>query len=177
MLNDFYTAFSPACFALLGLWMVVVQLRINDWKRADDAKKSHIHQRRSYGVALHFALPGLMSLLALVNPHDPLYWQVSFIVISFSGAIVMYLLRGRIEHTPAWLDNTAYIAAIVLYLAILVFAIPRLLRAEAILLTILVFLGFNVAWLLLYTGLPEDPGAPEKTEVLLVEVPERSDDD
>ena len=32
MLTAFYTAFSPACLALLGLWMVVVQLRINNWK-------------------------------------------------------------------------------------------------------------------------------------------------
>jgi hypothetical protein len=155
MLNAFYTAFSPACFALLGLWMVVVQLRISDWKKSDDHDKSHVHQQRSYGVALHFALPGLMSLLALINPQDPRYWRVSFIVISLSGAVVMYLLRGRIEDIPAWLDYPVYGAAIVLYLLIGAFAILRLLRVEAILLTVLVFLGFNVAWLLLYSRLPK----------------------
>lgn len=156
MLNAFYTAFSPACFALLGLWMVVVQLRISDWKRSDDHDKSHVHQRRSYGVALHFALPGLMSLLALISPQDPLYWRVSFIVISLSGAVVMYLLRGHIEDIPAWLDDAVHGAAIVLYLLIGAFAILRLLRVEAILLTVLVFLGFNVAWLLLYSRLPKE---------------------
>ena len=155
MLNAFYTAFSPACFALLGLWMVVVQLRINDWKESDRLGKSHVHLQRSYGVALHFALPGIMSLLALVSPQDPLYWRVSFIVISFSGAIVMYLLRAHIEDIPVWLDNAVHGAAIAIYLLIGVFAILRLLRVEAILLTILVFLGFNVAWLLLYSRLPK----------------------
>jgi hypothetical protein len=156
MLNAFYTAFSPACFALLGLWMVVVQLRINDWNESDRLDKSHVHLRRSYGVALHFALPGLMSLIALVSPQDPLYWRVSFIVISFSGAIVMYLLHGRIEDIPAWLDHAVHGAAIAIYLLIGVFAILRLLRVEAILLTVLVFLGFNVAWLLLYSRLPKE---------------------
>lgn len=163
MLTAFYTAFSPACFALLGLWMVVVQLRLADWKKSDDAdKKGHVRLHRSYGVALHFALPGLMSVLALVNPLDPLYWQVSFIVIAFSGAVVMILLHDRIEGVPVWLDESVYGLAIVLYLLIGVLAIPRLLRVEAILLTVLVFLGFNVAWLLLYTALPKDLGVSTK---------------
>jgi hypothetical protein len=159
MLSAFYTAFSPACFALLGLWMVVVQLRISDWKKSDDAERGHIHQKRSYAVALHFALPGIMSLLALVNPLDPLYWQVSFVIIAFGGAAVMYFLRGRIEDIPVALDRAVHGAGIVLYLLIGILAIPHLLRVEAILLTILVLLGFNVAWLLLYTGLPRNFGA------------------
>ena len=33
-LVDFYSTFSAACFALLGLWLVVVQIRLDDW-RAD----------------------------------------------------------------------------------------------------------------------------------------------
>ena len=50
MLDVFYGAFSPACFALLGLWLVVVQIRLREWQG------SAVHRRRSYGVALHFAL-------------------------------------------------------------------------------------------------------------------------
>jgi hypothetical protein len=61
VLNAFYGAFSPACFALLGLWLVVVQIRMREWQG------STAHRRRSYGVALHFVLPGMMSLLALVD--------------------------------------------------------------------------------------------------------------
>ena len=29
-LSAFYGAFSPACFALLGLWLVAVQIRLPD---------------------------------------------------------------------------------------------------------------------------------------------------
>ena len=88
MLNVFYGAFSPACFALLGLWLVVVQIRLREWEG------SVVHRRRSYGVALHFALPGIMSLLALVNPQDPAFWRISFAIIALGGAIVAATVRG-----------------------------------------------------------------------------------
>jgi hypothetical protein len=167
VLTDFYIAFSPACFALLSLWLVIVQL--NDvWVKGDQA-----HHWRGYGVALYFALPGTMSLLALVDPTDPRFWRVSFAVIALGGAVVMIALQApfwaRARFLPNFLKpNTKsnksgqprlrrreiamVVVAVILYVSIGVLAIiPRsLLREEAILLTILVFLGFNVAWLLLY---------------------------
>ena len=97
-----------------------------------------------------------MSVLALINPDDSTYWRVSFIVIAFGAAPVMYLLHDRIERIPRWLDEAVRGATIVAYLLIGVLAILRSLRPEAILLTILVFLGFNVAWLLMWAGLPEN---------------------
>ena len=60
-LSAFYGAFSPACFALLGLWLVAVQVRLPVWEKDPERR------RRSYGVALHFALPGLMSMFALLG--------------------------------------------------------------------------------------------------------------
>ena len=42
-LSAFYSAFSPACFALLGLWLVAVQIRLPDWER---------HQNQGTGVVL-----------------------------------------------------------------------------------------------------------------------------
>ena len=160
MLNVFYGAFSPACFALLGLWLVIVQIRLPEWQG------SAVHRRRSYGVALHFALPGIMSLLALVNPQDSAFWRVSFAIIAFGGAIVLATVRGfpvragqpgaaeaaALGH-PDQLGLAAYIAAILIYLLIGVLAFKgglAVLRTEAILLTLLIFLGFNAAWLLLF---------------------------
>ena len=57
-LSAFYGAFSPACFALLGLWLVAVQVRLPVWEKDPERR------RRSYGVALHFALPGRSGTLA-----------------------------------------------------------------------------------------------------------------
>jgi len=174
MLNVFYGAFSPACFALLGLWLVIVQIRLREWQG------SAVQRRRAYGVALHFALPGVMSLLALVDPQDSAFWRISFAIVALGGAVVLATVRGYPARgiadgqagaaaTPGHPDQlglAAYIAAIVLYVLVGVLAFAgglTALRTEAILLTLLVFLGFNVAWLLLFDDRYPAHGRPPAT--------------
>lgn len=157
MLTDFYISFSAVCFTLLGLWLIVVQTRHAEWRG------SPLHRRRAYGVALHFSLPGLMSLLALVNPDSAALWRVSFAIAAIGGVVALITLRGP---APGKVGLIAYLAAIALYALIALLAIaPRLVsgigvnaapvRAEAILLTILIFAGVNVAWLLLFEETPD----------------------
>jgi hypothetical protein len=158
VLTDFYISFSAVCFTLLGLWLIVVQTRHSEWRG------SALQRRRTYGVALHFSLPGLMSLLALVNPDSSALWRASFAVVAIGGAVVLIAVRGP---AVGKLGLAAYILAIALYLLIGILAIaPRIVsglgleatpvRVEAVLLTILVFIGVNVAWLLLFEE--EPPG-------------------
>jgi hypothetical protein len=71
MLTDFYVAFATVCFTLLGLWIIVVQTRHAEWRH------SALHRRRAYGIALHFSLPGLMSLLSLIDPASTTLWRIS----------------------------------------------------------------------------------------------------
>jgi hypothetical protein len=167
MLSGFYGAFSPACFALLGLWLVVVQIRLGEWQGSPP------HRRRSYGVALHFVLPGMMSLLALIDPADPVFWRVSFAIIALSGAAVLTLVSGLPARSQAdrggsppaapaadQLGLAGYLAAVALYLLIGALAVVGgldVLRTEAVLLTLLVFLGFNMAWLLLFDSRQSSP--------------------
>jgi hypothetical protein len=152
MLTDFYLAFATVCFTLLGLWIIVVQTRHAEWRRRS------VHRRRAYGVALHFSLPGVMGLLSLIDPASVTLWRISFAIVAGGGAVVLVLVRGP---APTWLGMAGYAAAVLLYALIAVVAIwPRVvgdlgisalpLRVEAVLLTILVFLGTNVAWLLLF---------------------------
>lgn len=152
MLTDFYIAFATVCFTLLGLWVIVVQTRHADWRRVP------MHRRRAYGVALHFSLPGLMGLLALVDPASAGLWRISFAIAAGGGAIVLALVRGP---APTWLGTASYWLAIVLYILVALIAIaPSIIsglgisaaavRVEAILLSLLMFLGINVAWLLLF---------------------------
>jgi hypothetical protein len=168
MLDVFYGAFSPTCLTLLGLWLVVVQIRLREWQG------SAIHRRRAYGVSLYFALPGIMSLLALIAPQDATYWRVSFAIVALGGAVVLALVRGLPARNgpgpaaagpaaagtasrPDRLGLAAYLAAIVLYIVIGALAFVgglAALRIEAMLLTVMVFLGFNVAWLLLFDDRP-----------------------
>ena len=152
MLKDFYVAFSAICFTLLGLWLIVVQTRHADWR--GDAG----HRRRAYGVAMNFSLPGLMSLLSLINPDSSLLWRVSFAIAALGGAVILAVLRGA---APTQFGLAAYVVAITLYALIALLAIaPGIIaavglavaavRVEAVLLTLLVFSDVNVAWLLLF---------------------------
>jgi hypothetical protein len=156
MLKDFYISFSAVCFTLMGLWLIVVQTRHAEWRG------SPRHRRRVYGVAMHFSLPGLMSLVALVDPESSALWRASFAITAIGGAVALIALRGP---APGKLGLTAYISAIVLYVLIGILAIaPHIVgrlgleaapvRVEAVLLTILVFAGVNVAWLLLFEEAP-----------------------
>jgi hypothetical protein len=156
VLTDFYISFSAICFTLLGLWLVVVQTRHAEWRR------SPLRRRRAYGVAMHFSLPGLMSLLALVNPASSALWRTSFAIAAIGGVVVLIAVRSPM---PGKLGRTAYTLAIALYGLIGILAIaPRIIgglglqavpvRVEAVLLIILVFAGVNVAWLLLFEEAP-----------------------
>ncbi len=152
MLTNFYIAFATVCFTLLGLWIIVVQTRHAEWRRVA------IQQRRAYGIALHFSLPGLMSLLSLIDPASTALWRICFAIVAGGGAIALVLVRGP---GPTRLGVVAYLLAIILYALIAVVAVApsivadlgvsaRPLRVEAVLLTLVVFLGANVAWLLLF---------------------------
>jgi hypothetical protein len=158
MLKDFYLAFATVCFTLLGLWIIVVQTRHAEWRR------SAVHRRRAYGISLHFALPGLMSLLSLVDPASTDLWRVAFAVVAAGGAVTLVVVRGS---APTLLGAATYVAAIVLYLLIALVAVApsivgdlqlsaRPLRVEAVLQTFVVFLGANVAWLLLFDDVQTD---------------------
>ena len=158
MLDDFYGAFSPACFALLGLWLVVVQVRIGDWRGSGTRK------RMSYVIALNFVLPGLMGVLSLVDPQNSVFWRVSFAIIAVGGAVGCYLVRGF--PTGERLGVAAYWTAIALYLVIAILAIvggAYPLRTEAVLLTALIFLDFNIAWLLLFSPADEPTAVGPRT--------------
>jgi hypothetical protein len=114
-----------------------------------------------------------MSLLALVNPDSAILWRTSFAIVAIGGAVVLIVLRGA---AVGKLGLIAYIVAIVLYALIGLLAIaPGLVgdlgieatpvRVEAVLLTILVFAGVNVAWLLLFEEAPADLPSPRQVSV------------
>ena len=119
---------------------------------------------------MHSSLPGLMSLLSLVDPASTALWRISFAIVAAGGVLALALVRGP---APTGLGAAAYVAAVVLYVLIALVAVApgmvadlgvlaRPVRVEAVLLTMLVFL---VAWLLLFDQAPspsavEDPTQP-----------------
>jgi hypothetical protein len=96
----------------------------------------------------------LMSVIALIDTANPAFWRVSFVIIAVIGAAVLYPAHGLPGDARA--RNVADIAALVLYVGIAILALvggADAERTEAVLLTVLIFLGFNIAWLFLFTPL------------------------
>jgi Sec-independent protein secretion pathway component TatC len=148
-MSDFYPAFSATCFVVLTLWLTTVAVRHTDWRGEADL------QKRAFSVGLFFSLPGIMTLISLVDPTSPRLWELSYMIVALIGAAVIAVLfnAGR-----DWVMTVAYLLAIAIYLAIGVIAIIAITQPVAhvenqidqVLLCVLLFLGVNVAWWLLF---------------------------
>jgi hypothetical protein len=157
-LTGFYTAFSPACFSLLGLWLVIIQIKPDAWINL--ARK-----KQAYAVTLFFAAPGTMSLLALIDPTSTVTWRVVFAIVSVTGVagMIAFGFPHHPHHHDAFdvSDHVVYWLAIGLYVAIAVLAFPSLdtLRIEGVLLTVLMLLGVLLALMLMFAAGAPNPKA------------------
>src|SRR3954468_20690010 len=92
----FYATTSAVSFTLLGFWWVVVQFRHDEMTR-DPGRR-----RLAFVVSLHFILPGLMSLGALLTADAPLVWRLTFGSAGVAGmAAVVLASRGIADPTGA----------------------------------------------------------------------------
>jgi hypothetical protein len=162
VLTTFYTAFSPSCFALLGLWLVIIGFNAGTW-----LDSGPIREKQVYAVAQFFAAPGTMSLLALINPDSSIVWRVVFSLISLLG-VGCVALFGRVHHghphDPLDIsDHVVYWGTVALYLAIAALAMTPapILEYEGVLLTVLMLVGIHVALrLMLAVRVPGQADSP-----------------
>lgn len=172
-LTSFYGAFTPLCFTLLGLWLVVVQTRHREWRR------SALHRKRAQLLAMNFALPGMMGLLSLVDPGNQTLWRAAFACVALAAVVILawVAVRGntRGKQQLVALLTTAAVALVYGVIAIVALA-PRLvkdagihltpLQLEEVLLSGLVFIAVNVAWFLMFDDVPvADGGEPPRRDV------------
>ena len=151
MLETFYATGAQICFALLGLWWVVVQFKYDTLMR-DPATR-----RTAYNISLYFVIPGAMYFLAVLSTDTPWVWQIAFVVGGVLGLIeTVTQLRRNTPLAQTGSARAGQIAALALYLLILAFAIvPGVLReyglvpriVEGVLLTLLMLLGVQFAWM------------------------------
>lgn len=151
----FYTTAGSICFILLGLWWVVVQGRTT-W---------HLDPRRrrmATGVALHFLLPGAMSILSLVAPDVGWLWRATFVTAGLVGIVSAAAVATtlREDHdAPGTVKAIQWVAIPIYGLIAVVAAFPDLvtgaaiglsaLQLEAIILSILMVFGVLAAWILM----------------------------
>jgi hypothetical protein len=156
MATTFYAAFAPLAFTVLGIWFLIVQTRHREWSA------SASHRRVASAVSLQLALPGLMSLFSLVNPTSAGLWRASFATTAIAGAggLLALAVRGFRERTSALVEAGRAGAAILFTLVAVVAIAPRTvhdlglaatpIQVEAFFLSLILFLGMSVAWLLLF---------------------------
>jgi hypothetical protein len=157
-MSDFYPAFSSTCFVVLTLWLMAVVQRYGNWEN------NRPMIQRAFGIGLFFSLPGIMTLVALVDPDSPRLWEWTYTLVALSGAGLMVTLFVLVRDR---MTTFAYLVAVVLYLAIGAVAIVGLTRSHAhlenqvdqVLLCVLLFLGLNAAWFLLFAPSKRAGGA------------------
>ena len=153
MLSEFYSTMAQVCFTLLGLWWVVVQFKYQDLMR--DRRR----RQMAYDTSLYFVLPGIMSLVSLLEPNGQLLWRVTFASAAILGALeTIFLLfndRGaaiyhRSMRVVHWGGFVLYsLVALLALLPDLVTSIGlevATIQVEGIFLALLVFLGVNTTW-------------------------------
>jgi hypothetical protein len=163
--QTFYVTVSAISFTLLGLWWVVVQDR-ETW-RMNVARR-----RMAYVVSLHFVLPGVMSVLALVAPDLNILWRLTFLTAGVLGIIgsgyVVATLNDerdcpRLVRVIEWVVIPLY--GLIAVVAIFPEGVQRLgfdltpLQVEGISLAILLFFGVQAAWVLMVEPPRQDPAA------------------
>ncbi len=162
--QTFYSTSASAAFALLGFWWIVVAQRYREWRNVPTRR------RQAYSISLYFMLPALMSLASLVG-HTTI-WR-----LAFAGAAALGLgeaaaaLRGArgeasARRLPALLSLTIALYAVIIAVAIHP-SLPqdvgiklKPLESEAIVVVLLLLIGVNVAWALLFEEPRDQASAP-----------------
>jgi hypothetical protein len=157
--SAFYGTFSTIAFTIFGLWMFVAQARFREWMENPD------QFRRASAVSIQFALPGLMSLLALINAESAALWRAAFAVTSVVAVLALLALRGRPGGTPAGANEVANWIAMAMFAATaLVAAFPALVdglglagqyrHVEFFFFCMLLLDGLVIAWIMLFAEVP-----------------------
>lgn len=155
--SAFYGVVSAINFTLLGLWWVAVK------DRSDLVGATASSRLTAYLVAQQFVIPGAVSLIAQVAPEVSAVWRTAFSVAGLLGAVGVMMLARELRRTSdaGFAPTLVAAAGVPLYLAVALVAVLPLggtlpasftpIQVEALLLSLLVFLGAQEAWIVSMT--------------------------
>ncbi len=86
MQDTFYATVAQLCFALLGLWWIVVQFKHQQWMTDPS------HRRMAYDISLYFILPGIMSLVSFLATDAKFLWRAGFTLADILGFVETFLM-------------------------------------------------------------------------------------
>jgi hypothetical protein len=169
--QTFYVTVSAISFTLLGLWWVVVQDR-ETW-RMNVARR-----RMAYVVSLHFVLPGVMSVVAIIAPDLSILWRITFLTAGLLGLLGAAYVVGTLtdeRDCPRLVRIIEFVVIPIYALIAIVAVVPEGVRQlgldlaplqiEGISLALILFFGVQAAWVLMVEPPRESPAeadaAPE----------------
>lgn len=147
-LSTFYALMSATCFTLVGLWWTVIERR-EEWRN------DPLLRQLAGGTYLSFLLPGVMSILAQVNPDNPLMWRVSFGLTSIIGLVSsIRLIRADAPGHAGPFRRFRWLAPVLYGLIVILGVLPELagligatpLQVAAVLLVLLILLAHGFTW-------------------------------
>jgi hypothetical protein len=169
-LNTFYATVGGIAFTLHGLWWVVVMSK-REWQQ------QRARRLLAYVVSLHFLIPGMMSLLSIVAPDQPLLWRTAFATAGLLGVIgvILGLRAVREEYDTPHLVRVIQFGVLPIYVLITILALVpelpsmlglqlRAIQVEAIITTLLLLFGVQSAWVLMLEPRAADTGAVATTD-------------
>jgi hypothetical protein len=147
-LGTFYAVIAATCFALVGLWWNVVESH-PEW-HTDAAAR-----RRAGGVYLSFLLPGMMSILAQVDPTEPVIWRSAFVISSVIGMwSTGSLMRAQSPDSAGVFGRNRWVVLVLYALIFLIAVVPDAalsvgltpLQASGVLLVLLIAAAHGLTW-------------------------------
>lgn len=156
-LSTFYAVVGATCFTLVGLWWNVVE-RHREWAVDPRAR------RLAGGVYLSFLLPGLMSVLAQIDPQEPLLWRGSFLLAGLVGlSSTLGLMRVDRGRAAGRFARNRWIVVALYLLVVLLAVFPGIgrplslepLQVGGLLVVLLVAVAHALTWEFM---LEDDPG-------------------
>lgn len=156
--SSFYAVVTTVNFTLLGLWWLAVK------DRDDLIGRNAASRRTAYLVSLQFVIPATVSMLAQVAPDQPTVWRISFSLAGVFGVVGITMLAQEIRiSTEARVAPVLFaVLGVPLYILVVVVAwVPTLvadvglalkpIEVEALIISVIVFLGVQEAWVVSMT--------------------------
>lgn len=151
---QFYQTLSGMSFTLLGVWFAVLQFSHGRWLGDPQRHRANLH------IALHFFLPGFLSLGALLGAADVgLIWRLAFVIGGLVGLVesLSFLLQpgpgfgsagaGAAGHFLKVTDPALYTALILAALIPVGLFIVSPLHIAGIVVSLLFMSGLCYVWL------------------------------
>jgi hypothetical protein len=143
--ETFYATLASICFALVGLWWVVVQFKYDLFMASPGGRLA------AYAASMHFVAPGVISLVAVLTTDQVPIWRIGSVAGSVLGIVAtVAALRGALLTDS---QRIAEVSLLVLFvvMAILSFVSVPIFGSKPILIEALVnvaviVLGVQYAW-------------------------------